>query len=56
MAYPGVDEGADFPKKGYAVKDTTIVTLRQPGTISDDPLTGILRAEVWVGFCGVDIS
>ena len=44
MAYPGVDEDADFPKKGYAVKDNTIVTLRQPGSFSDDPLTDILRA------------
>jgi transposase-like protein len=44
VAYPGVDEDADFPKKGYAMKDTTIVTLRQPGTFSDDPLTDILRA------------
>jgi len=44
VAYPGVDEDADFPKKGYAVKDNTIVTLRQPGSFSDDPLTDILRA------------
>jgi hypothetical protein len=44
VAYPGVDEDADFPKKGYAMKETTIVTLRQPGSFSDDPLTDILRA------------
>jgi transposase-like protein len=44
VAYPGVDEDADFPKKGYAMKDDTVVALRQPGSFSDDPLTDILRA------------
>ena len=44
MAYPGVDEDADFPKKGYAMRDDTVVALRQPGSFSDDPLTDILRA------------
>jgi hypothetical protein len=45
-AYPGVDEDADFSKKGYAMKDDTVVALRQPGSFSADPLTDILRAEV----------
>ena len=43
-AYPGVDEDANFPKKGYAMKDDTVVALRQPESFSDDPLTEILRA------------
>ena len=44
MAYPGVVEDADFPKKGYAMKEGTVVGLRQPGSFSDDPLTDILRS------------
>ena len=44
VAFPGVDEDADFSKKGYAVKEDTVVALRQPGSFSDDPLTDILRA------------
>jgi putative transposase len=44
VAYPGVDEDAGFPKKGYAMKDDTVVSFRQPGSFSDDPLTDVLRA------------
>ncbi len=37
-------EDAGFRKKGYAMRDDTVVALRQPGSFSDDPLTDILRA------------
>ncbi len=30
-------------KEGYAMKEDTIVALRQPGSFCDDPLTDILR-------------
>ena len=33
-----------FRRKGYAMKDDTVVALRQPESFSDDPLTEILRA------------
>ena len=41
-AYPGVDEDANFRRKGYAMKDDTVVALRQPESFSDDPLTEII--------------
>ena len=44
MAYPGVDEDAGFPEKGYAMRDDTVVALRHPRSFSADPLTDILRA------------
>ena len=31
-------------KEGYAMKEDTIVALRQPGSFCDDPLTDVLRA------------
>lgn len=31
-------------KEGYAMKEDTVVALRQPGSFSDDPLTEVLRA------------
>jgi len=33
-----------FRRKGYAMRDDTVVALRQPGSFSDDPLTDVLRA------------
>jgi transposase-like protein len=30
-------------KEGYAMREDTVVQLRQPGTISEDPLTEVLR-------------
>ncbi len=30
-------------KEGYAMREDTVVQLRQPGTFSEDPLTEILR-------------
>jgi putative transposase len=34
-----------IPKKeGYAMKEDTVVALRQPGSFCDDPLTAVLRA------------
>jgi hypothetical protein len=35
VAYPGVLEGADFPKKGYAVKDNTLDGSDQLGELID---------------------
>jgi transposase-like protein len=32
-----------FTKEGYAMREDTVVHLRQPGTFSEDPLTEILR-------------
>ena len=33
-----------YPRgKGYAKREDRVVDLRQPGSISDDPLTAILR-------------
>ena len=46
VAYPGVDEDADFPKKGYAMRDDTVVALRQPGSFSDDFSGGISRKSL----------
>ncbi len=31
-------------KEGYAMKEDTVVELRQPGSFSDDPLTAVLRS------------
>jgi len=33
-----------FQRKGYAMREDTIVSLRQPGSFSEDPLTDILRS------------
>ena len=32
-----------FQKEGYAMKEDTVVSFRQPGSFSDDPLTAVLR-------------
>ncbi len=39
-----MNESPIFRRKGYAIKEDTVVALRQPGTFSDDPLTDVLRA------------
>ena len=33
-----------FQRKGYAMREDTVVSLRQPGSFCDDPLTDILRS------------
>jgi putative transposase len=33
-----------FQRKGYAMKEDTVIALRQPGSFSNDPLTDILRS------------
>ena len=30
-------------KEGYAMREDTVVQLRQPGSFEDDPLTEVLR-------------
>ena len=42
-AYPGDDRVAISTKEGYAMREDTVVQLRQPGTFSEDPLTEVLR-------------
>ncbi len=37
-----MSESPFFTKEGYAVRENTVVQLRQPGTFSEDPLTEIL--------------
>jgi hypothetical protein len=36
-AYPGDAEVAISTKEGYAMREDTVVELRQPGSFSEDP-------------------